>query len=116
MTTHSVGPDGEYNPDNRNKVERRSAAQAMRPPDPQARRDFHRAAAACLAIALRFLADMAAARALPPMRPSATAAAFLPSSVVMSSTSPVAILAIMTARALTSAGRFSPLGPRGIGR
>jgi len=56
---------------------------------------------------------MPAARALPPMRPSATAAAFLPSSVVMSSISPVAILAIMMALPIASAGRFSPLGPRG---
>jgi hypothetical protein len=40
------------------------------------------------------------------MCPSATAAAFFPSSVVTSSTSPVAILAIMTARAFASAGRF----------
>ena len=31
-----------------------------------------------------------------------------------SAISPVAILAIMTARAFTSAGRFSPFGPRGI--
>jgi hypothetical protein len=46
---------------------------------------------------LRFLADMPAALAFPPMRPSATAAAFLPSSVVT-----------------LSAGLFSPLGPRGI--
>src|SRR3954454_21312648 len=57
---------------------------------------------------------MPAARAFPPMRPSATAAAFLPSSVVTSPISPVAILAIMTARALTSAGGFWPLGPFGI--
>ena len=34
--------------------------------------------------------------------------------VTLSSISPVAILAIMTARAFTSAGRLSPLGPRGI--
>src|SRR4051812_25740323 len=54
------------------------------------------------------------ARAFPPMRPSATAAAFLPSSVVISSISPVAILAIMIALPMASAGRFSPLGPRGI--
>src|SRR2546423_3379240 len=58
---------------------------------------------------------MPAALAFPPMRPSATAAAFLPSSVVMSSISPVAILATMMALPITSAGRFSPLGPRGIG-
>src|SRR3984893_3267122 len=48
------------------------------------------------------------------MRPSATAAAFLPSSVVaVSSISPVAILPTMTAAPITSAGRFSPRGPRG---
>src|SRR5437016_5978872 len=70
--------------------------------------------AAFLAIADRFLADRPAARALPPIRPSATAAAFLPSSVVRSSTSPVAILPTMTALPITSAGRFSPLGPLGI--
>jgi hypothetical protein len=40
------------------------------------------------------------------MRPSATAAAFLPSSVVMSSISPVAILAMMTALPMASAGRL----------
>src|SRR5256885_828798 len=70
-----------------------------------------RLAAAFLAISFRFLADMPAARAFPPMRPSATAAAFLPSAVVISSISPAAILAIMTAWALTPAGRFCPLGP-----
>jgi hypothetical protein len=48
------------------------------------------------------------------MRPSATAAAFLQSSVTASSTSPVAILAIITARAFTSAGWRSPLGPLAI--
>src|ERR1700716_4179435 len=52
---------------------------------------------------------MLSARAFPPMRPSAPAAAFLPSSVVAGSPiSPVAILPI------TSAGRFSRLGPRGM--
>ena len=44
-----------------------------------------------MAISFRFSADMPAARALPPIRPSATAAAFLPSSVVISSISPVAV-------------------------
>src|ERR1700730_8067268 len=73
-----------------------------------------RALAAFFAICLRFLGLSFLARALPPMRPSATAAAFLPSSVVTSSISPVAILAIMTARALTSAGRRSPFGPLAI--
>src|SRR6266478_9055934 len=67
--------------------------------------------AAFLAISLRRLAVMPSARALPPMRPSATAAGFLPSSVVMSSISPVAILAIMTALPMASAGCFSPLVP-----
>ena len=70
-----------------------------------------RALAAFFAISLRFLADMLFARAFPPMRPSATAAAFLPSSVVNSSISPVAILAIITARAFKSAGRRSRFGP-----
>src|SRR5713101_3324319 len=75
---------------------------------------FQRVLAAFLAISLRRLALMPSARALPPMRPSATAAAFLPSSVVRSSISPVAILPIMTAAPITSAGRFSPFGPRGM--
>src|SRR4051794_30131998 len=48
------------------------------------------------------------------MRPSATAAAFLPSSVVTSAISPVAILAIRTALRFVSAWRFSPFGPVGI--
>src|SRR3954471_17262286 len=73
-----------------------------------------RVRAAFLAISFRFRADIPSARALPPMRPSATAAAFLPSSVVRSSISPVAILSIMTAAPITAAGRFSPLGSRGI--
>src|SRR5882762_9676916 len=64
---------------------------------------FQRFSAAFLAISERFLAVIPAARALPPMRPSATAAAFFPSSVVMSSISPVAILAIMTALPMPSA-------------
>ena len=73
----------------------------------------HLALAVFLTISFRFLADMPAARALPPMRPSATAAAFLPSSVVISSISPVAILAIRMARASTSVGRLWPFGPVG---
>ena len=58
-----------------------------------------------------------AARALPPLRPPRrprlTAAASLPDTFVRSSISPVAILATMTAAPITSAGRFSPLGPLG---
>ena len=54
-----------------------------------------RFAAAFFAISLRLLAVMPTARALPPIRPSATAAAFLPYSV-----------AIWAALPLTSAGAF----------
>jgi hypothetical protein len=56
-----------------------------------------------------YLRDMPAARAFPPKRPSACAALLWPSSVTLSSISPVAMRAIMTARAFTSAGRFSLL-------
>jgi hypothetical protein len=45
------------------------------------------------------------------MLPRVTAAE---SGLVDSSISPVAIFATMTAPPITSAGRFSPLGPRGI--
>src|SRR5215218_4399060 len=51
------------------------------------------------------------------MRPRATAAGFFPSDSgvgTVSSISPVAILATMTAQRMASAGRFSPLGPLGI--
>jgi hypothetical protein len=78
------------------------------------KRYFQRFLAAFLAISDRFLAVIPAARAFPPMRPSATAAAFFPSSVVRSSISPVAILPIMMALPMASAGRRSPLGPRGM--
>ena len=54
------------------------------------------------------------ARANPPFRPSATAAAFFPSSVMPSAISPVAIRMTWTALEITSAGRFWPLGPLGI--
>jgi hypothetical protein len=57
------------------------------------------------------------ARAFPPRLPIDTAAGSLPafSGVSMSSSiSPVAIFITLTAFALTSAGRFSPLGPLGI--
>jgi hypothetical protein len=63
----------------------------------------------------RYLADMPDARALPPILPSSWAALFLPSSAKKdSSISPVAILMTWTALPVTSAGRRSPLGPRGI--
>src|ERR1700722_206347 len=75
---------------------------------------FHLDLAAFLAISDRRLALIPSARALPPMRPSATAAAFLPSSVVVCSISPVAIRVTWKALPMTSAGRLSPLGPRGM--
>jgi hypothetical protein len=74
----------------------------------------HRLSAALRAISLRRFAVMPFALAFPPIRPSATAAAFLPSSVTLSSISPVAIRMTWTALPITSAGRRSPLGPRGI--
>jgi hypothetical protein len=75
-------------------------------------RAAQRIEAAFLAISLRSLADSFLARVLPPLRPPRRASA--DTSDFVSSISPVAILAIMTARAFTSAGRFSPLGPLGI--
>jgi len=73
----------------------------------------HRFAAAFLAISARRSGVMLLARAAPPFLPSAFAAGSLPSSGGASSISPVAIRAIIAARAFTSAGRFWPLGPRG---
>lgn len=69
-----------------------------------------RARAACLAIAARRCADSFLARASPPLRPRATAAAFLPLSVSVSSISPVAIFITWTAFDATSAGRLWPFG------
>ncbi len=66
-----------------------------------------RAFAAFRAIAFRFAGDSAFALAAPPIRPSATAAGFFPSSAgTDSSVSPVAILMTWTALEITSAGRF----------
>jgi hypothetical protein len=56
---------------------------------------------------------MAAARAFPPRLPSSAAADFAESGS-SSVSSPVAIRMTLTALPITSAGRFSPLGPRGI--
>jgi len=67
---------------------------------------FQRAFAAVRAISFRRLADIPSARAFPPLRPSATAAGSLPSSGVLRMT--------WTVLPITSAGRRSPLGPRGI--
>jgi hypothetical protein len=70
-----------------------------------------RAAAAFLAIVLRLLGVNLAARASPPALPLRTLPDF---AVVVSEISPVAIRMTWTALPITSAGRFSPLGPRGI--
>lgn len=57
----------------------------------------------------------ALARAVPPIRPRATAALFRPSGIVSdSSSSPVAIRMTWTALEMTSAGRLWPLGVRGM--
>ena len=91
--------------------ERRLPASAGRDPTVRQfkknRYPSHLALAAFCAISFRLRADIPAARALPPMRPSAAAAAFLPSSVVTSSILPVAIVAIMTARTFTSGGTLA---------
>src|SRR5688572_21615909 len=65
-------------------------------------------------MALRFRVPSFLARAMPPIRPSVTAALFLPSSFNVSSSSPVAILMTVTALEMTSAGRLWPLGVFGI--
>jgi hypothetical protein len=65
-------------------------------------------------MARRRAADSTAALACPPFLPSSTAALLLPSSVSVSSASPVAILMTVTAFAITSAGRLWPLGVRGM--
>jgi P63C domain. len=72
-----------------------------------------RAAAAFLAIWLRCFFDKASALAFPPlsppMRPRATAAGFLPSSVLGSAASPVATSAMNLASWFVSRGRFGLL-------
>jgi hypothetical protein len=74
-------------------------------------RRFQRSAAAFLAIALRFAGDRTFARALAPAWPLRTRPDL---GLSTSSISPVAILPTMTAAPITSAGRFSPRGPRGM--
>jgi hypothetical protein len=75
----------------------------------------HRFLAAFRVISARRFLLITSARAFPPLRPSATSAGSLPSSLgLASSLSPVAILATMMAAPITSAGRFSPLGSRCI--
>ena len=71
--------------------------------------------AAFFAMARRLVAESALALACPPLRPSSTAALFLPFSVTPdSSISPVAIFMTVTAFEITSAGRCWPFGPFGI--
>jgi hypothetical protein len=69
-------------------------------------------AAAFLAISLRRFLLSVAARAFPPFAPSSAAPLRSGST---SSSSPVAIRITFTALPITSAGRFSPCGPLGIG-
>lgn len=71
---------------------------------------FQRFAAAFLAISLRLPAESVAVLAAAPARPLRVR----PDTMGFSLTSPVAILPTMTAAPMASAGRFSPLGPRGI--
>lgn len=74
----------------------------------------HRRLAAFFATADRCSAESFFALASPPRFPKLTAALSFPSSVSVSSlSSPVAIRAILIALPMTSAGRFSPLGPLG---
>jgi hypothetical protein len=70
----------------------------------------HRPLAAFWAIWRRRSGVSFLARETPPLRPSAAA----DSCLRLSEISPVAIRMTWTALPMTSAGRFSPLGPRGI--
>src|ERR1700737_968211 len=72
--------------------------------------------AAFFAISARRSGVMLLARATPPFLPSAFAAGSLPSSGIVSSISPVSTRMTRTALPITSAGRFSPLGPLGMAR
>src|SRR5271165_1237367 len=79
--------------------------------------EFQRFCAAFFAISARRSGVIFSARAFPPRLPIDTAAGSLPcfSGVsISSSISPVAILATLIALPITSAGRFSPLGPLGM--
>src|SRR5262245_3601368 len=73
---------------------------------------FQRDEAAFCAMRERCPASSLAALALPPARPPL--ARFGVVGFFASSISPVAIFATMTAAPITSAGRFSPRGPRGM--
>ncbi len=75
-------------------------------------RQLHLAADAARAISLRRSGVSATARAGPPLRPPFARFGIFRGSLV-SSISPVAIFATMTAQPITSAGRRSPLGPFG---
>ena len=75
------------------------------------RDDSQRAAAAALAISLRFDFERLFARAFPPKLPSWAAALW---ALDVSVSSPVAIRITLTALPITSAGRFWPFGPVGI--
>jgi hypothetical protein len=72
---------------------------------------FQRLVAAFLAISDRFFLERLLALALPPFDPNSAAADL---GAVFSSASPVAIFPTRIAAPITSAGLFSPFGPRGI--
>jgi hypothetical protein len=76
---------------------------------------YQRCFAAIRAISARRCGGIFAARAFPPREPSSAAANFAESGT-SSVSSPVAILMTLTALPITSAGRFSPLGPFGMSR
>src|ERR1044071_7534972 len=73
---------------------------------------FHLFWAAFLAISAHLAGVIRAARPPPPREPSSAAADFAES--ISSASSPVAMRMTLTDMPITSAGRFSPRGPRGI--
>jgi hypothetical protein len=75
---------------------------------------LHLVLAPFFAISLRFSGSSVLARAGPPAFPALAARACAGDLRGVSSISPVAIFATMMAAPITSAGRRSPLGPRGI--
>jgi hypothetical protein len=109
--------DGSYLPQNRDGRQYRQLREwrysrdnfDVRHPFPQ------RFAAAAFAISDRRSGVILAARAFPPRLPSSAAAFFAESVSTSSVSSPVAIRMTLTALPITSAARFSPRGPLGIG-
>jgi hypothetical protein len=73
--------------------------------------NFSASSASPLLSALSRTVDRLLARAFPPRLPSSAAALL---TAISSDSWPVAIRMTLTAAPITSAGRFSPLGPFGI--